>query len=49
MAPVGVYVTPHDLSETLRDVGYASVELLRHPKHTGFRGGLVRIVHIARG
>ncbi|MAF09864.1 hypothetical protein CMK11_05370 [Candidatus Poribacteria bacterium] len=48
MAPVGVYVTPHDLSEALRDVGYGSVEMLRHPKHTGFRSGLVRIVHIAR-
>jgi predicted RNA methylase len=48
MAPLGVYVTPYDLSAVLRDVGYESVEMLRHPKHTGFRSGLVRIVHVAR-
>lgn len=48
VAPLGVYVTPHDLGDVLRDVGYESVEMLRHPKHTGFRAGLVRIVHIAR-
>ncbi len=48
MAPVGVYVTPHDVTATLLDVGYRHVELLRHPKHTGFRAGLVRIVHVAQ-
>jgi predicted RNA methylase len=47
MAPVGVYVTPHDLTATLLDVGYEHVKVLRHPKHTGFRAGLVRLVHLA--
>jgi len=47
MAPVGVYVTPHDLTPMLRDAGYTHVEVLRHPKHTGFRSGLVRLVHVA--